>query len=72
MNNLPLHPNGRSGRWRPRVLQSGSATMAMASTRGAPALGLWCQSMAPAPETFSPSPMDIAPPSKVTSYGHWV
>eukprot|EP00959_Pyramimonas_sp_CCMP1952_P005311 111892-Pyramimonas_sp.AAC.1 len=46
--------------------------MAIASTRGAPVLGLWCQSMAPAPETFSPSPMGLAPPSKVTSYGHWV
>eukprot|EP00959_Pyramimonas_sp_CCMP1952_P469742 9495487-Pyramimonas_sp.AAC.1 len=28
--------------------------------------------MAPAPDTFSPSPMVLAPPLKVTSYGHWV
>eukprot|EP00959_Pyramimonas_sp_CCMP1952_P303102 6342172-Pyramimonas_sp.AAC.1 len=46
--------------------------MAAAITLGVPVAGSRCHRSAPAPETLERPSMHRAPPSKVTSHGHWV
>eukprot|EP00959_Pyramimonas_sp_CCMP1952_P320890 6715330-Pyramimonas_sp.AAC.1 len=46
--------------------------MATAITLGVLVAGSWCRRRAAAPETLVRPSMLRAPPSKVTSYGHWV
>eukprot|EP00959_Pyramimonas_sp_CCMP1952_P289709 6059085-Pyramimonas_sp.AAC.1 len=46
--------------------------MATAIILGVPVAGSWCHKIVPAPETLVRPSILRAPPSKVTSHGHWV